>query len=80
VFEEAIDFISGNGFARLPHPRTGDIFFVMEGARFFEDDSLENLIGFITVDENVEVFFGGDRAPDADHDPAPSRKVCWRST
>jgi uncharacterized protein len=40
----------GKGFARLPRPDPGDIFFDMEGYPFFEDGSgLEYLFGFVTA-------------------------------
>jgi uncharacterized protein len=43
---ETLPVVAGKGFARLPHPDAGDIFFDMEGAQFFEDGSLEYLFGF----------------------------------
>ena len=49
-YVETLPLVTGKGFARLPHPHAGDIFFDMEGAQFFEDGSLEYLFGFITVD------------------------------
>src|SRR5262249_54805240 len=42
--------VAGKGFARLPRPDPGDIFFDMEGYPFFDDRSnLEYLFGFVTM-------------------------------
>src|ERR1700730_14684359 len=49
-YVETLSVVAGKGFARLPLPHAGDIFFDMEGSQFFEDGSLEYLFGFITVD------------------------------
>jgi predicted RecB family nuclease len=51
------------GFARLPEPSPGDIFFDLEGDPFFED-GLEYLWGIVTVDTGepqFQVFWGRDR-------------------
>jgi predicted RecB family nuclease len=49
--------IPGKGFARLPRPDPGDIFFDMEGYPFFDDRSnLEYLFGFVTVDGGQPCF------------------------
>ncbi len=53
---ETLPVISGKGFARLPRPHAGDIFFDMEGAVFSEDGGLEYLFGFITVDDGQPRF------------------------
>jgi predicted RecB family nuclease len=55
-YVETLALISGKGFARLPRPHAGDIFFDMEGAQFFEGGSLEYLFGFITVDDGEPRF------------------------
>jgi uncharacterized protein len=45
------------GFARLPQPDPGDIFFDMEGYPFFDDgNSLEYLFGFVTADDEQTRF------------------------
>ena len=47
----------GKGFARLPGPNRGDIFFDMEGYPFFDDGSnLEYLFGFVTADDGQPRF------------------------
>jgi predicted RecB family nuclease len=47
----------GKGFARLPHPNPGDVFFDMEGYPFFDDDSnLEYLFGLVTMDDGQPRF------------------------
>jgi predicted RecB family nuclease len=55
-YVETLPLVAGKGFARLPHPDPGDIFFDMEGAQFFEGGSLEYLFGFITVDDGEPRF------------------------
>ncbi len=42
-YVETLALIPGKGFARLPRPHAGDIFFDMEGVQFFEGGSLEYL-------------------------------------
>ncbi len=52
------------GFARLPRPSEGDVFFDMEGDPFFDDGGLEYLFGFTTSDTGepvFEKFWGRDR-------------------
>jgi len=44
------------GFARLPPPREGDLFFDMEGDPFYEGDGLEYLFGVTRVEGGVPVF------------------------
>jgi uncharacterized protein len=47
----------GKGFARLPQPDPGDVFFDMEGYPFFDDGSnLEYLFGFVTADNGQSSF------------------------
>jgi uncharacterized protein len=63
-YVETLPLILGKGFARLPRPDAGDIFFDMEGAQFFEGGSLEYLFGFITVDDGeprFTVYWAHDR-------------------
>jgi uncharacterized protein len=55
-YTETLSVASGKGFARLPRPDPGDIFFDMEGALFIEDGSLEYLFGFITADNGEPRF------------------------
>src|ERR1700730_6726820 len=55
-YVETLPLVTGKGFARLPHPHAGDIFFDMEGAQFFEDGSLEYLFGLITTDDGEPRF------------------------
>jgi len=44
------------GFARLPEPREGDLFFDMEGDPFYEGDGLEYLFGVTRVEGGAPVF------------------------
>ncbi len=53
---ETLPVKAGKGFARLPRPAAGDVFFDMEGAWFAEDRSLEYLFGFVTVDGSEPQF------------------------
>jgi predicted RecB family nuclease len=55
-YVETLPVAARKGFARLPYPHAGDIFFDMEGAQFFEDGSLEYLFGFITVEDGEPRF------------------------
>ncbi len=53
------------GFARLPCPSDGDVFFDMEGDPLFDDGGLEYLFGFVTADGEETEFraiWGHDRA------------------
>jgi predicted RecB family nuclease len=53
------------GFARLPRPSPGDVFFDMEGDPFFDGGGLEYLFGLITADGERPEFtaiWGRDRA------------------
>jgi uncharacterized protein len=56
----------GRGFARLPRPAPGDVFFDMEGDPFFDNEGLEYLFGLVTAEEGGEPVFtaiwGRDRA------------------
>ena len=64
-YVETLPLVPGKGFARLPRPDAGDIFFDMEGSQFFEDGSLEYLFGFITVDDGeprFTAYWAHDRA------------------
>ena len=45
----------GRGFALLPEPRTGDLFFDMEGDPFYED-GLEYLFGVTRIEHGEPVF------------------------
>jgi uncharacterized protein len=49
--------VPSKGFARLPRPDPGDIFFDMEGYPFFDDRSnLEYLFGFVTIKDGQPRF------------------------
>jgi uncharacterized protein len=64
-YVETLPVVARKGFARLPRPDPGDIFFDMEGAQFFEDGGLEYLFGFITVDDGeprYTAYWAHDRA------------------
>ena len=53
------------GFARMPRPSEGDVFFDMEGDPLFDDGGLEYLFGFVTADGEDPEFtaiWGRDRA------------------
>jgi len=55
----------GRGFARMPRPSSGDVFFDMEGDPLFDDGGLEYLFGFVTTDGDEPEFtaiWGRDRA------------------
>lgn len=52
---ELTPFEAGRGFARLPEPDLGDLFFDMEGDPLFEG-GLEYLFGVVTVDGGGETF------------------------
>lgn len=55
----------GRGFARLPRPSGGDVFFDMEGDPLFADGGLEYLFGFVTADDKEPEFtaiWGRNRA------------------
>lgn len=52
---EMLAALPGRGFARLPKPDTGDLFFDMEGDPFYEL-GLEYLFGFIDDDNGQERF------------------------
>ena len=53
------------GFARMPRPSAGDVFFDMEGDPLFDDGGLEYLFGFVTASGEEPEFtaiWGRDRA------------------
>ena len=55
----------GRGFARLPQPSPGDVFFDMEGDPLFDGGGLEYLFGYVTAEDGGEEFtalWGRDRA------------------
>jgi predicted RecB family nuclease len=54
----------GKGFARLPRPSDGDVFFDMEGDPLFDEGGLEYLFGFVTANGEEPQFtaiWGRDR-------------------
>ncbi|HZU88312.1 MAG TPA: TM0106 family RecB-like putative nuclease, partial [Stellaceae bacterium] len=53
---ELLPAVAAKGFARLPPPDPGDIFFDMEGNPASEGGSLEYLFGFITVEAGQPRF------------------------
>lgn len=53
---ELLPAIEGRGFARLPKPDPGDLFFDMEGDPLFIPDGLEYLFGFYYFDKGTPVF------------------------
>jgi uncharacterized protein len=63
---ELLPLEPGKGFARLPRPNDGDLFFDMEGDPVFSaEGSLEYLFGFHHVDDGAEkftAFWAHDRA------------------
>lgn len=57
------------GFARLPKPSPGDVFFDMEGDPLFDGGGLEYLFGYVTNDADepqFEALWGRDRAEERD--------------
>jgi uncharacterized protein len=52
---ELLDAAAGRGFARMPKPNGGDLFFDMEGDPF-ADDGLEYLFGFAYLDNGERKF------------------------
>jgi predicted RecB family nuclease len=54
----------GDGFARLPAPSAGDIFFDFEGDPFVADGGLEYLFGVATADEGGKLAYEGRWALD----------------
>ena len=62
------------GFALLPQPSPGDIFFDMEGDPFYDvADGLEYLFGAYTRDEGFRAFWGCDRGNSPWHDRSAER-------
>ena len=49
------------GFARLPAPSPGDVFFDIEGDPYWGDDGLEYLLGSLTVDGRYRPSWAHDR-------------------
>jgi predicted RecB family nuclease len=57
------------GFALLPEPCDGDVFFDMEGDPFYDvADGLEYLFGAYAVDDGFRAFWGCDRGRGAPND------------
>jgi predicted RecB family nuclease len=52
---ELLEAVEGRGFARLPQPNPGDVFFDMEGDPLF-DGGLEYLFGFVHVAGGKQIF------------------------
>jgi uncharacterized protein len=53
---ELLPLEHGRGFARLPTPRPGDLFFDMEGDPFYEGEGLEYLFGVSRIERGEPVF------------------------
>jgi predicted RecB family nuclease len=74
---------AGKGFARLPRPDPGDVFFDMEGYPFFDDRShLEYLYGLVTA-ENGQPRVGrttGRRKSGCSRRSSTSSRRGWNST
>ena len=58
---ELFPVLDGKGFARLPRPDPGDLFFDMEGDPLF-DGGLEYLFGFTDAQDRFNPFWAHDRA------------------
>lgn len=59
---EVLEAPAGRGFARLPRPAPGDVFFDMEGDPLFPDGGLEYLFGAHVVGQAFLPFWAHDRA------------------
>ena len=59
---EILDAAPGRGFARLPRPDPGDVFFDMEGDPLFPDGGLEYLFGAHVTGHPFLAFWAHDRA------------------
>ena len=59
---EVLEPPPGRGFARLPQPDRGDVFFDMEGDPLFPDGGLEYLFGAHVVGQEFRTFWAHDRA------------------
>jgi len=57
---ELLPPVPGRGFARLPRPDAGDLFFDMEGDPLFED-GLEYLFGLVDGEDRFHAFWAHDR-------------------
>jgi predicted RecB family nuclease len=53
---ELLPLEEGRGFARLPEPGPGDLFFDMEGDPFYEGEGLEYLFGVSRIEHSEPVF------------------------
>ncbi|MEA2766961.1 MAG: hypothetical protein QOK07_3365, partial [Gemmatimonadaceae bacterium] len=51
----------GRGFARLPEPSAGDVFFDIEGDPYWGDEGLEYLLGNVTEDGTYRLYWAHDR-------------------
>jgi predicted RecB family nuclease len=64
------------GFALLPKPSDGDVFFDMEGDPFYDvADGLEYLFGAYTHDEGFRAFWGCDRGTPEWHDRLAEKRA-----
>ncbi|MCP5481447.1 MAG: TM0106 family RecB-like putative nuclease [Spirochaetales bacterium] len=52
LYFETLDPEQGQGLALLPEPSAGDLFFDIEGARFYRDGGLEYQFGWAFLNEN----------------------------
>src|SRR5713101_8653386 len=60
-YKEHLDLEAGRGFALLPEPSPGDIFFDIEGDPFVADGGLEYLFGYSVDDGGYRAFWALDR-------------------
>src|SRR6266571_3614076 len=59
--QEHLDLEAGRGFALLPEPSPGDVFFDIEGDPFVVDGGLEYLFGYSVDDGSYRAFWAIDR-------------------
>src|SRR5712671_5000342 len=60
-YKEHLDLDAGRGFALLPEPSPGDIFFDIEGDPFVADGGLEYLFGYSVDNGEYRAFWALDR-------------------
>src|SRR6266571_9578801 len=60
-YKEHLDLEAGRGFALLPEPSPGDVFFDIEGDPFVADGGLEYLFGYSVDDGSFQALWAIDR-------------------